>query len=127
MTAKSRAVLSLLIGCRSANRQLDLCQPIVRAFLVPDSIDIAFSCQTGWLVTVFLCIFHDKGIRFSDAVIRPFMVDAQYFCLRDIPEPDDIILNAPGCYSLVMPDLDIMLFVFAVRVLTEFIFRFRTA
>ena len=55
------------------------------------------------------------------------MIDAQHLRLRDVPEPDNIILNAPGCYSLVMPDLDIMLFVFAVRVLTEFIFRFRTA
>ena len=91
---------------RSANRQLNFCQPIVSAFLVPDSVNIAFPGQAGRLIAVLFRVFHDKGIGFSDVIVRPFVIDAQHLRLRDVPEPDNIILNAPGCYSLVMPDLD---------------------
>ena len=40
------------------HRQLNFCQPVFYRFFVPDTIDIAFSGQTRYFVTIFLCILH---------------------------------------------------------------------
>ena len=56
--------------------QLNLRQPITYRFFVPDTVDVAFSCKTCHLISVFFGVLHDISIRFTDVIVSPFVVDA---------------------------------------------------
>ena len=58
------------------DRQLNLRQPILRVFLVPDAVDIALSGIARDRIAVILRILVDEGISLSELFIRPLMHDA---------------------------------------------------
>ena len=57
------------------NGQLNLRQPVLYMFLIPDAIDIAFPMQAGDLITVLHGIAVNVGIGFAKAVIGTLVID----------------------------------------------------
>ena len=57
------------------NGQLNLRQPVLCMFLIPDAIDIAFPMQAGDLITVLHGIAVNVGIGLAKAVIGTLVID----------------------------------------------------
>ena len=57
------------------NRQLNLRQPVLHIFLIPDAVDIAFTMQAGNLITVLHSIAVNVGIGFAKAIIGTLVID----------------------------------------------------
>ena len=67
ITNQSRAFL--------LNGQLNLRQPVLCIFLIPDAVDIAFPMQAGNLITVLHGLAVNVGIGFAKAVIGTLVID----------------------------------------------------
>ena len=106
------------------NRQLNFCQPFLRTFFVPDSVNVTFPRQPCRFVVVLLCVLHNISVCITNAVIRSLMKDTEHFHRGKNPESDFFIFPAHHSHSFIVADPDIGFLVFTVRIFAELIGRF---
>ena len=75
------------------NRQLDLGQPVLYNFLVPNTVNVAFTVQACHLVAVFQGVAVDIGVCLSEAVIGTLVVDADGLGRRQNTEADPLVTD----------------------------------
>lgn len=109
-----------------SGRKLNFRQPVFLGLFVPDAVNIAFSGRASCLISIFLCIFYDIGISFTDSVIGAFVVNAENFGFRNFTEFYNIIFNSTADNGFVMSDPEVLFFVFFIQIFAEFISWFST-
>ena len=65
------------------DRQLNLGQPLVDGFLVPDAVNVALAGETRHLVPVVLSVLVDECVRFAKVFVGALVVNAQNLGLGD--------------------------------------------
>ena len=75
------------------NRQLDLRQPVLHIFLVPNTVDIALPVEARHLVSILHGIAVEVGIGFSQSVIGTLVVDADGLGRRQNTEADPLVTD----------------------------------
>ena len=100
-------------------RQLNLRQPVLYIFLIPDAVDIAFPMQAGNLITVLHGIAVNVGIGFAKTVVGTLVLDTDGLGGRQLAEADPFVADADFRYRLGVSDAHIGFLVFAIQILTE--------
>ena len=55
--------------------QLNLCQPVLHRFFIPDTINVALSCKSGHLISIFFCVLHNISVCFANSVICTLVIN----------------------------------------------------